>query len=334
MRRALAAAAFALLALAASAQPLVTEVRSVTIPVSDLEQAVAFYTKVLTFESVGEDVEVAGESWEKLEGVFGLRLRSARLRLGFEEIELVEYIAPEGRPVPVDSRSNDRWFQHVAIIVSDMASAYARLRAHRVRHASSGPQRLPDWNPDAGGIEAFYFKDPDGHPLEILAFPPGKGEARWQDKTKLFLGIDHTAIVVSDTERSLAFYRDVLGLRVAGGAENYGTEQEHLNNVLGARLRITALRAERGPGIEFLEYLAPSDGRPRPPDVRSNDLVAWQTELRVRDAAGAEKALSAVRAPFLSPGVVRVPPGLGFTEALLIADPDGHQLQLGSALKD
>ncbi len=334
MRRSIVSASAAVLAIVlafvagAEAQPLVTEVRSVTIPVSDLETSLAFYTGVLTFERVGEEAELSGEAWEKLEGVFGLRLRSARLRLGSEEIELVEYLAPEGSPVPADSRSNDRWFQHVAIIVSDMAKAYARLREHRVRHASSGPQRLPDWNPNAGGIEAFYFKDPDGHALEILAFPPGKGEARWQDKSKLFLGIDHTAIVVSDTERSLGLYRDVLGLTVAGGAENYGTEQEHLNNVFGARLRITALRAAKGPGIEFLEYLAPSDGRPRPRDARANDLVAWQTELRVLDASAAERALADDHVAFLSPGLVRVPPALGFSEALLVADPDGHQLQL------
>ncbi len=328
MKRGLSAAALFALAIFVRAQPLVTEVRSVTIPVSDLEEAVAFYTDVLTFRKVAE-TEVAGEAWERLEGVFGLRILSAKMRLGSEEIELVEYLAPEGRPVPVDSRSNDRWFQHVAIIVSDMGKAYARLREHRVRHASSGPQRLPDWNPNAGGIEAFYFKDPDGHALEILAFPPGKGDPRWQDKGRLFLGIDHTAIVVADTERSLALYRDTLGLSVAGAAENYGTEQEHLNNVFGARLRITALRAEKGPGIEFLEYLAPSDGRPRPPDVRSNDLIAWQTELRVRDAAASEKALAAAGTDFLSPGLVRLPePALGFSEGLLVADPDGHQIQL------
>ena len=51
------------------------------------------------------------------------------------------------------------------------------------------------------------------------------------------------AIVVADTDVSLAFYRDALGMRVAGSSENYGSEQEHLNNIFGARLRITALRA-------------------------------------------------------------------------------------------
>ena len=89
------------------------------------------------------------------------------MRLGDENIELTEYLAPKGRPVPVESRSNDRSFQHIAIIVSDMDKAYSWLRQNKVEHASPSPQRLPDWNKSAGGIRAFYFKDPDGHPLEI-----------------------------------------------------------------------------------------------------------------------------------------------------------------------
>ena len=153
--------------------------------------------------------------------LFGLRIRIARLRLGEEFIELTEYLAPQGRPVPADSRGNDRWFQHIAIIVSDMDRAYAWLRQNKVQHASSGPQRLPDWNKNAGGIQAFYFRDPDGHFLEILAFPPDKGNPKWhRPSDKLFLGIDHTAIVISDTEASLRFYRDVLGMQVAGESEN------------------------------------------------------------------------------------------------------------------
>src|ERR1043165_9668727 len=97
-----------------------------------------------------------------------------------------------------------------------MDKAYALLRQNKVEHASSGPQRLPDWNKNAGGIKAFYFLDPDGHVLEALQFPPGKGEPRWQNTDRLFLGIDHTAIVVSDTDNSLRFYRDLLGMKVTG----------------------------------------------------------------------------------------------------------------------
>src|SRR5262249_40835810 len=148
---------------------------------------------------------------------------------------------------------------------SDMDRAYQRLRQYKVEHASTGPQTLPDWNKNAAGIRAFYFKDPDDHALEILWFPPDKGDAKWHRKEeKLFLGIDHTAILVNNTDLSLSFYRDTLGLKQVGASENYGVEQEHLNTVFGARLRITSLRASSGPGGKFLEYLAPRDGRPYP----------------------------------------------------------------------
>ena len=141
-------------------------------------------------------------------------MRVVRLRLGTESIELIEFLTPKGRPVPQDMRPNDRAFQHIAIIVSDMGKAYARLRQAGVEHASTGPQTLPEWNRNAAGISAFYFRDPDRHFLEILHFPPGKGLDRWHRADRLFLGIDHTAIVVDDTDRTLRFYRD--GLRHEG----------------------------------------------------------------------------------------------------------------------
>src|SRR6266850_6167537 len=208
--------------LAQQSAPLVDGVDAIGITVSDMDRAVDFYSRVLTFEKVS-DAEVANDDYEHLTGVFGLRVRVVRMLLGDESIELTEYLAPKGRPIPVDSRSNDRWFQHIAIIVSDMDKAYRFLRQNKVEHASSGPQRLPDWNRNAAGISAFYFKDPDGHPVEVLQFPPDKGSEKWHRPTeKLFLGIDHTAIVVWDTDASLRFYRDLLGLRVAGESENYG----------------------------------------------------------------------------------------------------------------
>ena len=303
----------------------VQAVDSVSISVSDLERSVSFYRDVLGFTLVSEH-EVAGDAYEHLYGVFGLRLRAARLRLGDEAIELTQFLAPRGRPLPADSHGNDRWFQHVAIIVSDMDRAYARLRELKVEQASTGPQRLPDWNPNAGGIEAYYFRDPDGNFLELLEFPPGKGAAKWQRRDgTLFLGVDHTATVVADTDASLAFYRDELGMRVAGTSENYGTEQEHLNNVFGARLRITALRAAHGPGVELLEYLAPRGGRPMPADTQANDRWYWQINMRSTATADVEAAARQARSPVVSAGVVTLPDAtLGFGQALILRDPDGH----------
>lgn len=317
----------------AVSQSLVRAVDSIGFTVSDADRSVEFFSKVLSFEKVS-DVEVTGEDYEHLQGVFGLRMRVVRMRLGDEFIELTEYLAPRGRPIPVDSRSNDRWFQHVAIIVSDMDRAYQWLRKNKVEHASTGPQRLPDWNKNAGGIKAFYFKDPDGHALEILQFPEGKGDEKWQrlakqDTSKLFLGIDHTAIAIGDTDTSLKFYRDALGMRVAGESENYGIEQERLNNVFGAHLRITALRAASGPGIEFLEYLAPRDGRLTPGDKKANDLIHWQTKLVTNDIESAAAKLRENRFNFISSGIVQfAEPVLKFKRSFLVRDPDAHAIQL------
>src|SRR5712691_9269732 len=92
-----AALFFALLALAShsSAQrdPLVQGLDAIGITVSDMDRAVDFYSKVLTFEKVS-DTEVAGENYEHLEGVFGLRMRVVRMWLCDESIELTEYLAP------------------------------------------------------------------------------------------------------------------------------------------------------------------------------------------------------------------------------------------------
>ena len=231
-----------------------TSVESVGMTVSDMDRAVEFYS-ALTFQKIS-DVEVLGEQFEHLEGVFGARMRIVRMQLGKEYLDLTQYLAPPGRPIPVDSQSNDLWFQHIAIVVRDMDQAFDKLHALKVQFVSTGPQTLPPSIKAAAGIKAFYFRDPDQHNLEIIYFPPGKGDLRWQEKSdNLFLGIDHTAIGISKSEGSLKFYRDLLGLRKAGESENFGTEQEHLNQV--SERICTSLECVRAPdqGSSFLSIL-------------------------------------------------------------------------------
>lgn len=306
-------------------QPLVQSVLSIGMTVSDLDRSVEFYTRVLDFEKLGEE-EQFGDAYERSVGLFAARSRTAKLNMGDEVIELTEFLTPRGRVVPSDSASNDHWFQHIAIIVSNMDTAYQKLKKHKVRHLSPSPQRLPDWNKNAGGIEAFYFADPDGHPLEILHFPPDKGDAKWHRTTnKLFLGIDHTAIVVSDTDHSLKLYRDQLGMRVAGTSENYGPEQERLNAVFSARLHITTMKADQGPGIEFLEYVSPHTGRSAPVDTKANDLWHWQVSLSVKKPV---KPASLSLDRHLRFGSLNIKPG---TESVLCRDRDGHALLFQSS---
>jgi len=295
--------------------------------IADMERSLSFYIDVLGCKKIC-DREVAGVECDRLYGLPNVQLRMVQLQLGNEVIELTEFLTPKGRPIPADSRSHDRWFQHLAIVVSDMEKAYQHLRQHRVPQTSPNPQTLPAWNPTAGGIQAFYFKDLDGHNLELIQFPPDKGDPKWQQATEaLFLGIDHTAIVVADTAASRAFYCDQLGMQLQQESQNSGLEQECLSGVSEVQVQISSLKAPTGLGLELLEYIRPNDGRMMPADTHPNDLWVCQTAIVVQKTTTAAQQL-ALPASIMSSVVVVSEPVLGFKQGFLMPDPDGHLLQI------
>lgn len=319
--------------LAATESPIaVQSVASIGFTVSDMDRSIAFYRDVLTFKPMS-DMEVDGPEYDQLWGIFGVRARVVKLQLGEQQLELTQFLAPpDVRPVPVPSYSNDLWFQHIAIVVRDMDRAWGQLRTHHVRQISPRPQTIPISNPAAAGIKAIKFRDPDGHNLELLWFPEDKGNPRWKmSGTNLFLGIDHTAMTVRSTESSTKFYRDLLGMTVAGGTLNMGTTQQYLDSLPGARTRVTGLAPKMGPpGLEFLEYELPTAGRPFPTDTHPTDLWHWQTTLVVSDIEAAAAQVHGM-GQMISSGVVTLPDkGLGFTKGFLVRDSDGHAVQIVS----
>ena len=138
-----------------------------------------------------------------------------------------------------------------------------------------------------------------------------------------------TAIAVSNTDASLAFYDTLLGMRVASESDNYGFEQEHLNNVFGAHLRITALRSPSGIGVEFLEYITPRDGRPASAAASPTDIDHHETVIVVDDLAGLNAQLHAQN--FSGVAVKQIADSgllLNASQVELVRDPDGHFLLL------
>jgi catechol 2,3-dioxygenase-like lactoylglutathione lyase family enzyme len=266
--------------------------------VSDLDRAEAFYRDALGFRAVGRG-RVDATTLAVLGGG-GAGAEEVVMRLGAQDIGLVRLTGP-CRRYPPDSRSNDLWFQHLAIVVTDMDAAYAQLSLHSGWRPISegGPQLLP---PSNGALRAFKFRDPDGHPLELLWFPSGQGRAVWHagETSAPFLGIDHSALAVASTPRSLRFYR-ALGFRVSDRSFNRGPAQARLDGLAGARVRVTGLRpaSTAGPGLELLGYHPP--GRSAPMSCPSDMRTDWVT-LTVSSMPGA------------SPRAVR--------------DPDGHRLVL------
>ena len=318
---------------------------------SDADACAAFFCSQLGFRRL--DAIDPGPEYAALVGLPGARLKLVRLALGRERLELLEVqeLAAgqrPGRPFPADSRSNDLWFQHICIVVRDLEQASAGVReaiaAGSLQPISSAPQRLPEWNTAAAKIEAFKFHTPEGHCLELLAFPPDKGEARWHnqhqatspDPVGLFLGIDHSAIGISDTARSCRFYDELLGLRLGGDGVNHGPEQDGLDGLAGTQVRITGHRCPSGAGIECLDYRSPTGGRAMPADLGAQDRAHGQLRLLVGDHIGALEAIASrvesCGGQQVSKGVVRLAPeqatALGFSAGLQIADPDGHRLQL------
>ena len=312
----------------------VQRVEAVGITVRDMNRSLKFYTEVLGFKKVS-DTEYKGESFEKLEGVFGLNIRVARLQLGDEFIELTDYLTTGGRSIPEDAHSNDLFFQHIAIVVSDMDKAFQQVKKNSVEFVSTAPQTLPKTIPPAEGVQAFYFHDPDNHNLELIWFPKGKGQDKWHADPhgKVFLGIDHTAIGVSSTEASHHFYADLLGIERKGDSWNKGVEQEHLNNVEGASLHITGYRSPAGPGIEFLQYLSPGPGKKYPEDSRSDDIWHWQTILIVSDAEALYTKFKDAGLSFISKELVHQQVNGVHTKSFIVRDPDGHAMLIREYVK-
>lgn len=305
---------------------VVSRIARISFTTAQPDGLAGFYRQAFGFEQVGAE-ERSGESFSRLMGIEQARARVVVLRLGRQILELAGFAAP-GMPYPSDISGDDPRFQHIAIVVSDMAAAYARLRDCPGWSPISrpGPQRLPA---ASGGVTAFKFRDPEGHPLELLAFAPGKVPAAWRGagENGPCLGIDHSAITVAGTARSLAFYEQLLGFSVTGGSLNRGGEQERLDGVPNAVVEVTALGASspEPPHLELLGYRSPLQDRSAAAMPGSSDIAATRLVLETKDLQELARNPAAAALRFISAGVVALADG---RPAALVRDPDGHALLL------
>ncbi|MGA9851898.1 MAG: VOC family protein [Gammaproteobacteria bacterium] len=288
--------------------------------VSDLTKLAAFYIKALGFTNQNETVS-KDTAWAKLMGSPGVRANSIILQLGMQELELIAF-DPPGQSYPSFSHSSDFWFQHCAIVVDDMQAAYTRLLRHGGATAISrgGPQILP---PSSGSVTAFKFRDPDGHPLELIAFPAGSGDPVWQKHAAgPSLGIDHSAISVASPKRSIAFYNEVLGFALSGQQTNRGPQQANLDALPDVEVEVIALQSAEAttPHVELLGYRTPR-GRALP-DLGNCDIAADRLVMQVQNLSVLLDKL-----PDASTGPVTISV-MADVHAALLCDPDGHRLLL------
>lgn len=281
---------------------------------ADLERAVAFYRNALDFRVA--DANAASPAWTLLPGLCDTPPRCVQLSLGTQSLVLTEF--PNAAPYPEGGAANDLCFQHCAIVVDDMPAAHARVMAHGATAISQGgPQTLP---PSTGSVSAFKFRDPDGHPLELIAFPDDTGDPAWRlvPTDGPTLGIDHSAISIADAERSLLFY-ELLGMRVAARGMNRGEEQQRLDDLAGVEVEVIALEATtRTPHLELLGYRRPP-GRAN----ASAGLAATSADRLIWQARNVDVLLAALSDGDFADAMI----ASGFihgTTVALLRDPDGH----------
>lgn len=281
-----------------------------------------FYQAAFGFVETGA-FSLTGPAFANLIGIAGGTLSGITLRLGEQDIALIA-IQPPGKPYPAAIAGWNSLFQHIAIVVTDMAKAYARLSTVEgwTAISSGGPQILP---PSSGGVDAFKFRDPEGHPLELIAFAPGSVPLEWQQTSGAeCLGIDHSAISVSNSAASMRFYQG-LGLHRTGGSLNRGPEQSKLDDVAGAVVEVTALALpseQTSPHVELLCYRG--EFKSRRSQQRPNDVTATRFVFAVDPVVSLAALCENHHAAHIS-APARLADG---TSRALLQDPDGHLICL------
>jgi len=306
-----------------TAKPAVSRLSRIEMICNAPDRLAEFYQAAFGFVRTGQG-GIAAPAVAATAGVPGATAYAVRLRLGEQEIELTA-IVPPGRAYPRGVSGRSPLFQHIAIVVSDMASAYARLSACAgvTAISTAGPQVL---QASSGGVTAYKFRDPDGHPLELLAFPRDAMPARWQKPAATAcIGLDHSALSVADTERSVAFYAR-LGLRRVGGSLNQGPQQDKLDGIAGAVVQVTALAPPQisTPHLELLCYRRPDRSSEL---LGTDDIAATRLVFGVQDGDTLD-ALCAQNADAVQSGPVQFEGGV---RRALLRDPDGHLLCLETA---
>jgi catechol 2,3-dioxygenase-like lactoylglutathione lyase family enzyme len=140
------------------------------------------------------------------------------------------------------------------------------------------------------------------------------------------IAADHTGITVSNLERSLAFWRDVLGFELSHTAHQTGEMAKEITGVAGAEIKLAVVKAPGGHKIELLEYVAPPGGKQdvhlRPCDVGHVHVALIVDDLDVVVQKIAKSGWNAAGIP----QTLTAGPNAG-RRVVYVRDPDGATIE-------
>jgi diaminopimelate decarboxylase len=137
--------------------------------------------------------------------------------------------------------------------------------------------------------------------------------------------LDHVSITSGDLDRSIAFYRDLLGLRLRASGEGQGDGDFEVAGFASANVRWADLELPHGQVLELIEYIDPRGSPSRP---ASNDPGATHISLRVHDVDAIHRRLRDAAVPIRTKPIELTDPAWRGARCFYASDPDGVAVEL------
>jgi catechol 2,3-dioxygenase-like lactoylglutathione lyase family enzyme len=195
--------------------------------------------------------------------------------------------------------------------LTDPGVAKLTIRVRDMEPVLTALKRTP-----AKGDLPIVVRDPDGYPVEVLQVSPTSDAPAAGNIPGANILSATMGLAVSDLERTLKFYHDLLGFELTGKMEFVVDKRQIAGNVPGTKAR-----------IEFYEF----KGVPRTPfHLRVPDPGCPAIALRVADLDGLLKRMKAAGVKIISAG--GVPAQFSPTiRNIFVEDPDGFKIELYQA---
>jgi catechol 2,3-dioxygenase-like lactoylglutathione lyase family enzyme len=137
---------------------------------------------------------------------------------------------------------------------------------------------------------------------------------------------NHSSFTVSDLDRSVAFYRDLLGFTVESQFEAQGTAIEQITALASAHLKVAHLLLGSF-RLELIEYLLPPG---RPIDLSTNNVGSAHIAFYADDVEKTYRELNRKGVRFKGTPVAAAP---GRPRVAYFLDPDGITLELSEHIR-
>ena len=276
-----------------------SEINQVGITIRDVEENLALYRDTLNLK-IESDFEASGSAWEKITGISGVNFR--RITLQREEIDtgkivLLKFLSPESQPFPIDRKPYDLGLYDFGFESSDIDKSYQLITEKGYKFDSTVQPVIVERNTVA---REASIHAPDGVHV-MLAQTLYKPSETQEEGHIISSEMDHVVLVVRDYERSLRFYRDILGLKPIIETVLEGEPTDLITRVSHARLKVCLLAKEKvnAGKVEIIQYLS-HKGKPLPKDTTLSDCGLRFISFRVDDMDKAYNLLKGEGIEFIS----------------------------------